>query len=102
MQGDSAGAALQKDPWPAARSRVSAEAPCEPRRQGGKKSGGLLGRTWSYKDDLMPREGGREEAPRAWGRATGGQDGVVQEGLDGIVLQTTKNAKSNTCSLYQN
>lgn len=32
VQGVSAGAALQKDPWPAARSRVSAEAPCEPLR----------------------------------------------------------------------
>lgn len=36
----------------------------------GKKSGGrTLGRTWSYKEDLMPREGGREEAPLSMRRS---------------------------------
>lgn len=61
---------------------MSAGALCKPARvrEARKCWGGLQVRTWSYKEDLMPGEGGRRGSPEH-----GEEPQMAKMGLDGIV-----------------
>lgn len=87
-------AALQKDPWPAARVRASAGAPSKPRRlEGGREMWGVawqgLELGWGEEAPLRVE---RSHRWPGWGRAGG----------LGLTVANYKKPESNTGSLYQN